>query len=242
MTDVLTDPLTSPLMSPLIVALDLDSPVSCVELARKLAGLVGAFKLGPRLLIRAGESLIREVGAFAPVFVDNKYLDIPSTMEAAVKATFEAGASLATVHAWAGGVALARLAKLEARLAQERPFKILAVTILTSFEQETLPPPMRLEPLEKQVEQLAGLALESGLTGLVCSPREALRLRTLFPDCYLVTPGIRFPGDAATDQKRTFGPAEAIDLGADAIVVGRPIVEAADPIAAAHLFRAAVQP
>ena len=233
------------LANPLIVALDLDSPAECVSLAERLAGVAGAFKLGPRSLLRRGEALIREVAAFAPVFVDNKYLDIPSTMEAAVRATFESGASLATVHAWSGREALSRLAKLEARLCERRPFRILAVTILTSFEQAGLAPPMDREPVDRQTEWLARLALDSGLTGLVRSPHELKGLRALAgaasAGCFMVTPGVRLaagpPGD---DQKRVMGPAAAMALGASAIVVGRPIVEAADPVAAAQAFQAAI--
>jgi orotidine-5'-phosphate decarboxylase len=222
------------LANPLIVALDVDSPAECARLARLLAGRAGAFKLGPRLLVRAGEALVREVAASAPVFVDNKYLDIPSTMEAAVRATFDAGATLATAHAWAGREALERLARLERDLNKQRPFKILAVTVLTSFAQAGLPPPLDREPIDAQVEALGDLVRASGLSGLVCSPLEAARVKARFPGAYLVTPGVRLPGaEGGDDQKRTLGPAAALAQGADALVVGRPIVGAPDPVEAA---------
>ena len=158
-------------------------------------------------------------------------------MESAVRATFEAGASLATVHAWAGPEALARLAALEAELSARRPFRILAVTVLTSFDAKTLPPHLSAVPIDEQVTALARLVFSSGLRGLVCSPHEAAVARALTPDAYVVTPGIRFPERAGgDDQKRVLGPAEAMAQGASAIVVGRPIIEATDPASAAARF------
>lgn len=216
--------------NPLMIALDVDSPDECLRLADALGDRAGAFKLGPRLLVREGAALVREVARRAPVFVDNKYLDIPTTMESAIRATFDSGASFATVHAWAGPEALSRLARVETELSAERPFRILAVTILTSFDQKTLPPPQNREPIASQVEALAAMAIGCGLRGLVCSPREVARLRSAHPSAYLVVPGIRSSADGAgDDQKRTLSAAEAIAQGASALVVGRPIIASADP-------------
>lgn len=218
---------------PLIVALDVDTAEEALKLARLLKGRANAFKMGPRLCMRYGSDLVREVAAEAPVFVDNKYLDIPNTMETAIRATHEAGATLATVHAWAGPEALRRLAKVEGELNAKRPFKILVVTLLTSFSKETLPPTVKVSSFDEGVSALADSALASGLTGLVCSPHEVATLRSKSDDAFLVTPGVRLATDAAGDQKRIETPAEALKKGASALVVGRPIVEAKDPVEAA---------
>ncbi len=222
------------LKNPIIVALDVDTGERCLELARSLSPKVGAFKIGPRLSVRYGAGLVSELARQAPVFVDNKYLDIPNTMESALRATFAAGATLATVHGWAGPEALARLARVEKELNSKRPFKVLAVTVLTSFSAETMPPHLRAVPIADQVRDLCDMAVESGITGLVCSPEEVAALRARAESAFLVTPGIRSPGDEKGDQKRVLGPRQAIELGASALVVGRPIVDAADPVAAAE--------
>ena len=111
--------------NPLMLALDVDQAEVAVEFAKRLDGKLGAIKIGPRLVLRYGADLISKLATFAPVFVDNKYLDIPNTMEAAVRASFDAGATFTTIHAWAGPEALARLSKVEAELNSKRPFKIL---------------------------------------------------------------------------------------------------------------------
>ncbi len=231
------------LKNSLIVALDVDSADECFRLANLLAGEAGAFKVGPRLCMRYGSSLVTELSKIAPVFVDNKYLDIPSTVDAAIKATFEAGATLATVHAWNGAETLSLLAKTEAELSRQRPFKILVVTILTSFTEQTLPPGFAKLPqqtIEQSVESLAKLAFESGLTGAVCSPHEVAKVRALNDASFLVTPGVRLTDDAHGDQKRIETPANAIRQGSSALVVGRPIVAAKDPRAAAQRVIASI--
>jgi orotidine-5'-phosphate decarboxylase len=219
---------------PLMLALDLDDRNQAVKLVADLADYMGAVKVGPRLLMRYGAELVADLARHLPVFVDNKYLDIPNTMEAAVRATFEAGATFTTVHAWAGPEALQRLAKLEIELNKVRPFKILVVTILTSFNEKTLPPGMSKESIASHVTALADLTLQSGLSGLVCSPHEVSALRQLSKGAFLVVPGIRLPTDAAGDQKRIETPDVAIRQGASALVVGRPIYEAVDPVLAAQ--------
>lgn len=222
------------LKNPLILALDVDSAEEALAVAKKLEGMLGAIKIGPRLCMRYGADLVAKLAGFAPVFVDNKYLDIPSTMEAAVRASFAAGATLATVHAWAGREALTRLAQVEAELANQRPFQILNVTILTSFLPETLPPGLAGLPIAEHVTALAEMVFSVGLTGLVCSPFEAQALRARAANAFLVTPGIRLAGDAAGDQKRIETPESAMRAGASAIVVGRPILTAPDPRVAAQ--------
>ncbi|MGE0529168.1 MAG: orotidine 5'-phosphate decarboxylase / HUMPS family protein, partial [Bdellovibrionales bacterium] len=127
------------LKNPVFVALDVDSPERALALAGQTRAFVGGFKVGPRLCIRYGEPLLKSLSRHGALFIDNKYFDIPSTMEAAVRASFDMGASFCTVHALSGSEALSRMAKVEEELCRIRPFRILAVTILTSFRQETLP-------------------------------------------------------------------------------------------------------
>lgn len=220
------------LRNQLIVALDVDSAEECFALADQLRDVAGAFKVGPRLCMRYGAQLVTDLAKRAPVFVDNKYLDIPSTVEAAVRATFDAGATLATVHCWNGSETLAKLAALERELNGKRPFKILAVTILTSFNESTLPPGFARTPIADSVHALAKLAIDSGLSGIVCSSHELTKLATL--GGYYVTPGVRLPTDDVGDQKRIETPEAAIRLGASALVVGRPIIAAKNPLEAAH--------
>lgn len=221
----------NPMKNPIIAALDVDTREQALKLVDELGDIVGGFKLGPRLCLRYGQEFIREIAARAPVFVDNKHFDIPSTMEAAVRASFEAGASLVTVHALSGKEALQRMAAVEKELSQQRPFKILAVTILTSWDQNSLPSVIKPHLIPQLVTELADLVLASGLNGLVCSPHELDLLQN--KGLYLVTPGIRFSMDALGDQKRVMGPRESIQAGASALVVGRPIIEAKNPRATA---------
>lgn len=218
---------SQPMLNPIIVALDVDSRESALRLADDLADVVGGFKVGPRLCLRYGRDLISEIATRGPVFVDNKHFDIPSTMEAAVRASFDAGASLVTVHALSGREALGKMAALEKELSQARPFRILAVTILTSWDQHSIPGNFKQLTISQHVTELADLAISSGISGVVCSPHELDLLQN--KGLYLVTPGIRFSMDSVGDQKRVMEPYEAIKGGASALVVGRPIIEAKNP-------------
>ncbi len=231
----------SPLKNPLITALDVDSRDECLRIAGLVEKFVGGFKLGPRLVVRYGADIIKEVSSIAPVFVDLKFLDIPNTMETSVRASFEAGASLVTVHAWAGMDALKRLSEVERELNGQRPFRILVVTVLTSFNKENMPPSISSNvSLLEQVVNLADFSYDCGLKGVVCSALESSLVRQRHNDGFIVTPGIRFPSEAVGDQKRVVDPCKAIENGASAIVVGRPIVEAADPAEQAERFYNAV--
>lgn len=218
------------LKNPIFVALDVDDAEKAYTLAEKLAGKVGGFKVGPRLLIRFGPQVIEKLAKYGPIFVDNKYYDIPSTMVSAVKATFETGATFATIHAQCGSEALKALAELEQELNQQRPFKILAVTVLTSYSKQTIPPNWKSLEFVEHVEALADAVLRSGLTGIVCSPEEANAIRRRHPNSYLVTPGIRLSSDPKDDQSRIMTPKAAVAAGASALVIGRPILAAQDPV------------
>ncbi len=224
------------LKNPLIVALDIDSKSEVLHLARTLGPRVGALKLGPRLVIRYGSDFVSQISKLSTVFLDFKFLDIPSTMVSSVRAAFDSGASLCTVHAWAGDVALKEVFKVEQELNKMRPFRVLVVTVLTSFTEDSLPPGLAKLPVKDHVLKLANLAHSNGLKGMVCSPEEAALLREKYPDLYLVTPGVRMPDEEKGDQKRVMGPKETIKAGANAIVVGRPVVECKDPAGAVDKY------
>lgn len=227
-------------LNPIFVALDVDTENKALELAQKIAPFVGGFKVGPRLLMRYGPGLIGRLKDFGKVFVDNKYFDIPSTMESAVRATWEAGADFATVHAQAGEQALKRLAHLENELSEQREFKVLAVTVLTSFSQLDLPLTQEIS-ISAQVQKLSKLILSCGLSGLVCSADEVQSVRAQSKNAFIVVPGIRTAGSALNDQSRISTPEGALKLGASMLVVGRPIVYAQDPARAAAEYQESIQ-
>jgi orotidine-5'-phosphate decarboxylase len=217
------------LKSPLFVALDVDDPSKAMKIVEETHKVVGGFKIGPRLVFRAGTSVISEIAKYAPVFLDFKFYDIPSTMDSAVRAAFEAGVSFATVHTTSGPEALKLLAKTEKELSAKRPFYILAVTILTSFSEENLPVNYKKELIQTQVSSLVEMSADSGIQNFVCSPHELRFLKEKFPQCRYVTPGIRTGTEKFDDQKRTATPQEALKWGASALVIGRPILQAKDP-------------
>lgn len=215
------------LKNPLIFALDVDSEEEAFKRLKPIVDLVGGVKIGPRLAYRYGAPFIQKVAELAPVFVDNKYFDIPSTMLSAVRASFEAGATLVTVHAMAGHEALKQLTQLEVELNRIRPFKVLAVTILTSWEKSSLPENFHSWSIENHVKSLSQLVYQSGIRGLVCSGHELEMIPQ--KDFFKVIPGIRLSSDPTQDQKRVMTPKQAIKAGAQALVIGRPILEATDP-------------
>lgn len=219
------------LKSPLMLALDHDDPVFIEKLTEDLSDVVGCFKLGPRMAYRMGEIWTRKIAERAPLFIDCKFFDIPSTMESSVRTAFELGATFVTVHAMAGPEALKRLAEVEKELSQKRPFKILNVTILTSWDQNSFSPNFIQATPQKHVEILVDQVRAAGMDGIVCSPHELSFLKNR--DLYLVTPGIRLELQETQDQKRVMGPAEALKAGASAFVVGRPILQATNPREAA---------
>lgn len=201
--------------------------------ATLLADRVGVLKVGLELFVREGPPAValgRELGL--EVFLDLKLCDIPETVERAVASAAALGARYLTVHASGGHAMLARAA---ARAAQaEAPLTILAVTVMTSLDDADLAAQGIGGTAEEHVVRLARLAWSAGVRGFVASAREVATLRAaLGPEALLVIPGIRPAGAAAGDQKRVATPGAAIAAGADLLVVGRPIRDAADPRAAA---------
>jgi orotidine-5'-phosphate decarboxylase len=224
----------------LLVALDVDSGARALELATELRDLAGGFKIGSRLFTAEGPDLVRRVvGSGAPVFLDLKFHDIPNTVAQAVEAAVSTGVWMLNVHA-TGGVpmmqAAARAAtEAAAKDGRRRPI-VIGVTVLTSMDDATLASVGVQRPLLEQVVTLARMAQDAGLDGVVASPQETAAIRAACGrDFSIVTPGIRgaSAGSARNDQSRTMGPAEAIKAGASYIVVGRPIIAATDPRAAA---------
>jgi orotidine-5'-phosphate decarboxylase len=220
-----------PFRNPLCVALDVDTKEQALKLADMLKDITGGFKLGPRLIHRYGAELSLEIAKRAPLFVDCKFFDISSTMLAAIQAAFDSGASLVTIHALSGPEAMTKVSELEKKLNQIRPFRILVVTILTSWDQSSFTENFKQQKISEHVLALAKAAQQSGLNSLVCSPQELALLAG--KGLFLVTPGIRSAKDAADDQKRTMTASDAISQGANIVVVGRPIIQAADPLEAA---------
>jgi len=226
----------------LIVALDMPVLRAAEALVERLAGVVAHFKVGSVLFTAAGPAaveMVRRRGGH--VFLDLKYHDIPATVTGAVEAAAHLGVGLLTVHASGGAVMLRAAAAAAAAAGRDRP-RIVAVTVLTSLDRAALHREMGVPvAVEGHAVHLAALAREAGCDGVVASPREAARLRAILgPGALIVTPGIRLAGGAAHDQARTATPAMAVRAGADYLVVGRPITEAADPAAAAAAILAEV--
>jgi orotidine-5'-phosphate decarboxylase len=231
--------------NPLIVALDVPDADRALALAARLAPVVGAVKVGLELFTAAGPDIVRRLrAAGAAVFLDLKLHDIPHTVARAVESAVRLDVQMLTVHT-SGGRAMLAAAEQAARAGAQRrgqaPPLVLGVTVLTSLDDAALAEVGAAAGAAAQVERLARLAVSAGLRGLVCSPLELPALRAALPrEIQLVTPGIRPPGTDAGDQKRTLGPREALAAGADWLVVGRPILAAPDPRAAAEQILAAL--
>lgn len=234
---------TTPVTNPIIVALDVDNATRALELADELRGVVGAVKVGSQLFTAAGPDIVARLSARGHrVFLDLKYHDIPNTVAGAAAEAARLGVWLFDVHA-SGGAAMMRAARDAAHDAAAKaglaPPLVIAITVLTSFDQTTLGTIGVGRPVIDQVEALARLSQQAGLDGVVASPQEIHRVRAACGgDFVLVTPGIR-PAAAdgsrpKDDQARTMSAGEAVAAGASFIVVGRPIVAAANPRAAAE--------
>ena len=230
----------------LIVALDIESLDQARELVRLLAGDVGMFKVGKQLFTHAGPQavrLIQELGG--EIFLDLKFHDIPNTVaKAAIEAT-RMGVKMFNVHA-SGSLEMMRLTvkEVERVCRQEKRRKplMLAVTVLTSLSQDDLKRVGVDDKVEDQVVRLALLTKEAGMDGVVASPHEVADIRKACGRRFvIVTPGIRPADTNRNDQQRVMTPAEAIRAGVDYIVVGRPILEAKDPVVAARSIIADMQ-
>jgi orotidine-5'-phosphate decarboxylase len=225
--------------NPIIVALDVPAKEAALKLAEEVTPAVGGFKIGSELFTSAGPDIVRRIrerGAL--VFLDLKFHDIPNTVAKAVASAVRLDVQMLTIHT-SGGLEMMRAAEAAAQQTANQAGRnaplVLGVTVLTSADSHTLAEIGCETKVGAQVERLANLAVQAGLRGLVCSPLEIADLRQILPaHIQLVTPGIRTGAEKADDQKRTLTPREAMDAGANWLVIGRPIYAAENPRAAAE--------
>jgi orotidine-5'-phosphate decarboxylase len=231
--------------NPIIVALDVPDAGKAASLAAQLAPVVGAFKIGKELFTSAGPEVVRRIrDSGGSVFLDLKFHDIPNTVAKAVAAATHLDVQMLTLHT-SGGSEMMKAAEVAAQETARQlgrpPPLLLGVTVLTSMDSQALEEVGQSGNVGRQVERLAALAIKAGLRGLVCSPLELVALRQIVPEeTQLVTPGIRTSADALGDQKRTLSPREAMDAGANWLVIGRPICAAENPRAAAEKILASL--
>jgi len=226
----------------LILALDVDSAERALELCDQLRDAVGMFKVGSQLFTAAGPDLVRQiVSRGAQVFLDLKFHDIPNTVAAAGVEATRLGVSIFNVHAAGGAEMMRQTAEMINDTAEREGLakpKVIAVTLLTSLDTNDLNKIGCLEESSSLVRKLSRLAADSGLDGVVASPQEIgiVREEVTNPNFLIITPGIRAVSSAADDQRRVMTAAKAVTDGADYIVVGRPILNADDPVRAAWLI------
>jgi orotidine-5'-phosphate decarboxylase len=220
--------------NPVFVAIDTPDLSRALDLASQLKPHVGGLKVGLEFLTANGPEGVKKIVALGlPVFADTKFHDIPNTVGAASREIAKLGVSIFNIHA-SGGAAMLQAAR-EAAAAIDPEVKLIAVTVLTSMNSDDIEEVGQKSPLEQQVVRLANLAKANGLDGVVCGPTEIRAVRQACgPDFLLVVPGIRPAGSQMGDQRRAMTPAEAARLGADILVIGRPITGAANPADAAR--------
>lgn len=219
----------------IIAALDVPDWPAARKLVDELFPVVSFFKIGMELFTAEGPRTIEAIKALGgKVFLDLKYHDIPNTVKGAVAAAARLGVDMLTIHI-SGGTAMLEAAAEAAALACNPPI-LLGVTVLTSIDGETMHNELRIrDEVEDYVIHLGNMAIESGLQGIVASPREVKGLRqALGKDAVIVTPGIRPSWETRGDQRRVASPGEALALGASYLVIGRPITAASDPLGAAN--------
>ena len=235
-------------MDQLLIALDVDSGSRAQALAAALRGVAGGFKIGKRLFTAEGPSIVRAlVDQGSRVFLDLKFHDIPNTAASAAAEAAKLGVWMLNVHASGGSLMMRAAADAARETAAANGIQaplVIAVTVLTSMNDAALQETGVRGPVLEQVLRLAALAQASGLDGVVASPQETAPIRARCgPEFAIVTPGVRGGTAAAAsdDQERTLAPAEAIAAGASYLVVGRPIVAAQDPRAAAERIASEIQ-
>ncbi len=220
--------------SPIYLALDTTDLDVAKSLATRVKTHIGGIKLGLEFFSAHGHHGVHEMARVGlPLFLDLKLHDIPNTVAKAVQALRPLEPAILTIHG-AGGRAMME----DAKAAASDHTKVVAVTVLTSLDNEDLVSIGVSGAAQEQAERLAALAHDSGLDGIVCSGREVAAIRKTWRDGFFVVPGVRPANGAAVDQKRTVTPAEAMRAGASIIVVGRPISKADDPDLAARAIEA----
>ncbi len=213
----------------LIVALDFNNPDQARELVGSLSGLGVSFKVGFELFLSGGPDFVAELASCNPVFLDLKFHDIPNTVASAVKAAGELGIWMLNLHA-AGGGSMMQAAREAAERCSAPPV-LIAVTVLTSLNNEDMAATGCVKTVSEHVSILTRLAFENGMDGIVCSPREIKQVKETVSEPFLtVTPGVRPAGFSHDDQARLAEPSEVIEAGGDYLVVGRPITRSMDPV------------
>lgn len=212
----------------LIVALDLPDPARAEELVSELAPLGVSFKIGLELFMAGGPAMVAKLAPRFNLFLDLKFHDIPNTVAAAVKGAAELGVWMLNIHA-AGGRDMMLAAREAAQSAEHKPL-LMAVTVLTSMNNDMMAETGIMPGIPEQVSVLSKLAARCGLDGVICSPLEiAVVKQAVSPQFLTVTPGIRPFGEVKDDQFRVAVPAKVIRSGGDYLVVGRPITGSGDP-------------
>lgn len=219
--------------TPVVVALDFENKAQALNLVSQLDPQLCRLKVGKEMFTHFGPELVKELQQRRfDVFLDLKFHDIPNTVAKAVKAAADLGVWMVNVHASGGSKMMSAARESLVTYGTEKPH-LIAVTVLTSMEQSDLTElGISLTPAQ-QVLKLAALTQQAGLDGVVCSAQEATLLKQQFgKDFMLVTPGIRPTSSSQDDQKRVMTPSQALAVGVDYMVIGRPITKAADPLAA----------
>ena len=216
----------------IFVALDVADHNQAVQLAQQVAPYVGGFKVGLELFTACGPQIVENLDA-QRVFLDLKLHDIPNTVAGACRVLARLGAAFFDVHCL-GGLEMMR-AGVEAAQSENADAKVIGITILTSHDAQSLARLGLSDAPRDAVKRLALLAREAGLHGVVCSPHETALVREeCGADFLIVTPGVRPASGEVGDQKRVATPQQAMENGADFLVIGRPITQAADPARAAR--------
>ena len=229
-------------MADIIVALDVNTRAEAVAKVKEIGETIDFYKIGLELFTAEGADVVKAVKDLGKkVFLDLKFHDIPRTVERAVLSVGKLGVDLLTIHASGGRAMICAAADAAATFGANAP-KVLAVTVLTSLDESDLADiGVANRTSAEQVMSLAKLAVENGAAGLVSSPKEVAALSAALPKGTLfVTPGVRPAGAAVGDQKRVATPAQAVRDGATHLVIGRPIVQAANPAEAARAIRAEI--
>ena len=217
--------------SRIVVALDVEDLDRAIALSRLLSGRVGWLKVGLELFVREGPRAVVAIAEHAPVFLDLKLHDIPTTVARSVVSAAALDAGLLTVHA-SGGPAMLRAAAEAAAEASDGSMRLLAVTVLTSTSDDELHA-LGMEDAATQVPRLAAMAVANGIDGLVCAPADLERVRSAVgTETLVVTPGIRAQASESDDHARAMSASAAVASGADLLVIGRPVTRADDPVAA----------
>jgi len=226
--------------NPIFCAIDTSNIDKAKELAINIKPYVGGLKLGLEFFTSCGINGIKQIEELGlPLFIDLKFYDIPNTVTSALKNILEINPMFTTIHCTGGRKMMTECMKLKNEMGSTT--NIIGVTMLTSFDDQTIKEIGFNTSVTDTIDQVASLANECSLDGLVCSPLEAQKLKNSFPTLQLIVPGIRNSSEQTNDQKRTLSAKEAIDNGADILVIGRPITEASEPAKAAEALLNEIQ-